>query len=694
MMEITRLDGIGPKRAALFHELGIFSLKDLVWDFPTRYEDRSRIYPVEDLADLGEKTDLVLEVGLTSLGRLIRLKGRQSIQKASFSDDTGKVDVVFHNQAYLGRNLHCGDSFFLYGTYDPEKKRMANPAMVNTRNQEKVETFLGIRPVYRLCKGLSQDLRVKAVHQALDLLEDEDLDPFSPDLIRPLSLPPLLDSFRRIHFPSSKEDLALGLEGVGIRLAILDLLVKSMVKARRVREKAPHMEGKSLQPFFQTLPFDLTPGQGEALDEMVGDLLSPRPANRLLQGDVGSGKTVLAFALAYLTHLNGYQSALMAPTEVLARQHFDKAKALFADLDLPLFLLTGSSSREERAEVEEASRSGVAGLYIGTHTLFQDSLAFSSLALVVTDEQHRFGVNQRSRLQEKAILPNSYVLSATPIPRTLELVAMGELDLTQLKGLPPGRQAVDSFVLDRRYEKRIFAFAEKLAQEGGQTYIICPRIEGGEDDLSLWSVEEVCRRAREYYGDRVTIDALTGPMSGPEKERVMEGFASGKTSILISTTVIEVGVDVPTARLMVVLCADRFGLSQLHQLRGRVGRGKDKSYAVFVFHKPSKTALGRLKFLASTEDGLAIAKKDLALRGGGDPFGESQHGFLPDRLMGLQDLLTRPDHPLFLKAEEALTRTFGPGILEGDPQALKAIKDPLRSVIFDKMEKTAHISRN
>lgn len=694
MMEITRLDGIGPKRAALFQELGIFTVEDLIWDFPTRYEDRSQVYTIDDLAKIEDKSDLLVEARLTSIGRLIRFKGRQSIQKLSFSDDTGNLTVVFHNQAYIGRNLHCGDSFFLYGSYDPEKDRMVNPSLVNKKNNKKMEVFLGIRPVYRLCKGLSQDLRVNAVHQALKCLQNEEIDPFPSDFIRSIPLPELLDSFRQIHFPSSKEDLASGMEGVGLRLAMLDLLAKSMVRARRLNEKAPHMEAKSLQPFFQALPFELTSGQGEALDEMVGDLLSPRPANRLLQGDVGSGKTVLAFALAFLTAMNGYQSALMAPTEVLARQHFDKARALFAGMDLPLFLLTGSSNREERTEVEKAAQGGVAGLYIGTHTLFQDSLVFSSLALVVTDEQHRFGVHQRSRLQEKAILPNSYVLSATPIPRTLELVAMGELDLTRLKGLPPGRQTVDSFVLDRRYEKRIFAFAEKLAKEGGQTYIICPRIEGGEDDLSIWSVEEVCRRARSYYGNRVKVAALTGPMPAPEKERVMETFASGKTPILVSTTVIEVGVDVPTARLMVVLCADRFGLSQLHQLRGRVGRGKDKSYAVFVYHKPSKTALGRLKFLASTEDGLEIAKKDLSLRGGGDPFGESQHGFLPDRLRGLQDLLTRPDHPLFLKAGRILTGAFGPGILEGDSHALDAIKDPLRTAIFDKMEKIAHISRN
>lgn len=693
-MKITALKGIGPKRALLFQQLGLNTVEDLLWDFPLRYEDRSRVYEVEELSDLEDKRDLVVKVRLTSLGRLIRLKGRQSIQRAVFSDETASLSVVFHNQPYLGRNLHCGDSFFLYGTYDPERNQMANPAMANLKNKDQLASFLGIRPVYRLCAGLSQAVRVRAARQALELTENEALDLFPPVLFSSGSLEDIHQALEEIHFPSSKESLNRALRSLGLRLAMVELLVKSMVKALRQEAQSPTILARPLKSFLDILPFELTTGQKEALEEMVKDLLSPQPANRLLQGDVGSGKTVLAFALAYLTYQNGYQSALMAPTEVLARQHYEKAHKILAPFKIPIYLLTGSSDKTDRLRVEAAAKSGEPGLYIGTHTLFQDQLVFSSLALVITDEQHRFGVKQRSRLQEKALIPNSFVLSATPIPRTLELVRMGELDLTRLKGRPPGRQKIDSFVLDRRYEERIFAFAERLAGEGGQTYFICPRIEGGEDDLSRWSVEEVYERANHYLGSRVRVGALTGPMSSDEKDRVMSDFATGITPILVSTTVIEVGVDVPQARLMVIFCAERFGLSQLHQLRGRVGRGQGKSYAVFLCHKPSKTALGRLQFLADNDDGLEIAKKDLALRGGGDPYGESQHGFLSDRLMGMGDILRHPDHPLYGEAADLLRSAYGPKILEGDRQALEAIKDPLRRHIFDRIKKISHISRN
>lgn len=681
MMELTALEGIGPKRCAAFHRLGIEQVSDLLLDLPLRYEDRQQVRRISDLENLAPGKVLLSGV-LDHFGRLIRLPGKRSLQKARLFDGEDSIEVVWYNQPYVLRKLHPGHSFLLYGHYDPDQKQVTNPSIVDQNDKARLAEFTGLLPIYRLCEGLSQSIRRKAVRSALTqglALLEEDLDPFSDAFLKASALHPLGTLLQWAHFPEASDRLFTLQEELDLRRALVDLLARGEERRQRAREKTATLRAYPLTPFLVRLPFTLTEPQRKALQTLQADLISARPMNRLLLGDVGSGKTVLVFALAYLVAQNGGQTAFMAPTEVLARQHYEKAQALFGPLHIPVYLLTGKSTKEELATFLERAKQTGPGLFIGTHSLFQERVTFSQLALVATDEQQRFGVIQRGRLAEKSLIPNLLVLSATPIPRTLHLVELGYLDLTQIEGRPPGRKKIETYVVDSSYEKRIFAFVEKLAQAGGQTYFVCPRIEKGEAQLAPWSVEAVAERARIYFQGRLSFGCMSGALSQAEKTQVMDDFRSGKTPLLISTTVIEVGVDVPQAVLMVVACAERFGLAQLHQLRGRVGRSERSAYCILLAERPTPTAKDRLQFLASHDEGLAIAQKDLALRGGGDPFGERQHGEREAGWYCYPDQ-ERRSHA-FQRAQALLDAYYGPGLLRGDGGAWAKLTPALRKAV-------------
>lgn len=636
-MKLDSLKGIGPKKAKALESLGIHSVRDLLFHFPRYYEDRSRLCRISDL----EPGKRVLFYGvLQKVGRLIHLRQRHSLQKATVHDGEDFVTVVWHNQPYLSSQLRVEKGYLFYGSLseknrevcDPMMRQMdfpegtfAQPGWQESLREDLPKDFTGILPYYDLCKGITQKDRRKATSQAIRLFPMEE-DPFRDFLFL---FPLLKDTFRALHFPESVEELRKAQADWQKREALGFLLAQKELNRQKKTRNSPALHPISWKKYEEGLPFTLTEGQKSAIREMSEDLYRTEPMNRLLQGDVGSGKTVVALALAYQVLENGYQVCLMAPTELLARQHLETAKKIFRYLPRPIYFLAGSSSPEERETLQQHLDEEEACLVVGTHALFQETVRFTKMALVITDEQHRFGVRQRQRLQQKAMEPNLLVLSATPIPRTLHLVDLGDLSLTRLLERPAGRKGIETYVVDRRYEERAYRFISRLVQQGQKAYIVCPRIEEKDDDLAYWSIEAVSKRV----GSRIApgkVGVLYGSLPAEEKAIIMDRFHRGDLQVLIATTVVEVGVDEKLATVMLILAAERFGLSQLHQLRGRVGRGSLPSYCILLAHHLSKTAIGRLRIMEETDDGFRIARKDLELRGAGSRFGTEQHGLEQD----------------------------------------------------------------
>ncbi|MDD7593652.1 MAG: helicase-related protein [Peptoniphilaceae bacterium] len=619
-MEIERLKGVGPKTAAQFRRLGIATVEDLLLDWPVRYEDRETL---TSIADLEDGALAVIMGRLEVLRRPIRLSGHRSLLRAQVSDAEDATAVVWHNQPYRGKSLREGETYYFYGTYLEKNQAINDPVVAPVSDN----SFLGFAPVYRLTEGLSNARRIRAVREALRCHLSLD-DPLPACLRERAGLMPFEDLVQALHLPSHRATLVEALSQREKREALEDALIRRLLLREREQWRSVPMRRMDLADVVRRLPFSLTATQCEAVDRIVERLVAPTPMNLLLQGDVGSGKTVVALLGAALVMKNGYSVAFMAPTEVLATQHAKTAAGLFGEDRV--HLITGSATRDERERLQEKAQTGRPDLFVGTHALFQESLHFSRLGLVMTDEQHRFGVEQRGRLQAKLTESNTLVLSATPIPRTMTLVDWGDLELVRLTGRPPGRHPVVTRAVDARSERAAIDGILRQVNAGHRAYVVCPLIEPGESDLKRWSVEETAERIRRYAEKKAPgvarVGVLTGPMPAEEKERVFDAFKRGKINILVSTTVIEVGVDVPEATVMLVMAAERFGLAQLHQLRGRVGRGSAASYCVFLAASPSKTAIERLRFLETTADGWDIARKDLELRGAGARLGTAQHG--------------------------------------------------------------------
>ena len=621
---VRYIKGIGEARAKALEKLGIVTLRDLIGFFPRRYEDRSVIYSIARLP-VGETACCRAMIANVPTSR--RITGGRTVVKVRAVDDTGVLDVTFFNQAYRQQNLHIGDSFVFCGKVEGNllRKQMTNPLMEPEGQQQQLTGR--IMPVYPLTKGVSQLTLQKAMRQGLDecraLLPDA-----LPDAVRMAHRLCYVNfAYENIHFPASFE----ALEQAHRRLVFEELFLVTcglhLLRSRRVDVAGPVCRAADMQPFYDALPFPLTGAQRRAIGDAVGDMTASRPMNRLCQGDVGSGKTMVAAACVWFAAQSGWQSALMAPTEILARQHYENLAPLFARFGLRCALLTGSTPARERRGILEGLQAGDIALCIGTHALLTEDVTYNALGLVITDEQHRFGVDQRSALSRKGSSPHLLVLSATPIPRTLALIIYGDLDVSIIDELPPGRQPVDTFVVGERYRLRLNAFIRKQVAEGHQVFVICPLV-GEEDDLpdERKAATAYARQLREKTFPDLRVSLLHGRMKAGEKEKVMTSFAAGESDILVSTTVVEVGVDVPNATLMVVENAERFGLSQLHQLRGRVGRGQAKSYCVLVSQGGSEETKRRLKALTDTNDGFQIAEEDLKLRGPGDFFGRRQHG--------------------------------------------------------------------
>ncbi len=636
---ITILKGVGPTKAKQFAALNIFTLGDLICHFPRGYEDRTRLVTMDKLeADVPACfRAMVMNTPKTS-----HIRKGLDLTRVQLGDHTGRIQVTFFNNRFAAEQLHYGEEYFFYGAVSGDfvGYNMTNPVFeavdappVNTRV---------ILPIYPLTAGLSNAALRKAVLQALAIC-----DP--PEEILPQSVRDAYGilgadrAYHAIHAPNSMAEAEMAKK----RLIFEEFFVFSaglaLMRAAKESKRVAPYENLSLAEFEKALPFALTGAQKRAIGEILQDFSKGAPMSRLVQGDVGSGKTMVAAAAAYCASRNGYQAALMAPTEILAEQHMATLHKLLAPMGIRTAMLTGSMTAKEKKLVRQQLEQGEIDVAIGTHALLSDATVFHHLGLVITDEQHRFGVAQRAKLSNKGEDPHMLVMSATPIPRTLALLMYGDLSVSILDELPPGRQPVDSFLVDESYRARIHAFIRKQVNQGNQCFVVCPAVEENEDlgmkAATVWA--EILQK--KAFPD-LKIALLHGQMKGVEKEEIMAAFARKEADVLVATTVIEVGVDVPNATLMVIEDADRFGLSQLHQLRGRVGRGEAKSYCILTSQNKNPETLRRLKALCATNDGFQIAEEDLQMRGPGDFFGARQSGMPVFRVASLHmDLQTLKD---------------------------------------------------
>ena len=621
--DVRYIKGIGEARAKALSKLGIATLQDLIGYFPRRYEDRTMTRTIREL-ELGETVCVRAMIANDPVAS--RISGGRTVVKARAVDDSGALDLTFFNQEYRKNSLHRGETYIFCGKVEGNllARRMINPIV----EQEGQQVLTGhIVPIYPLTAGVSQNLLYKAVGQGLTACRHL-LTDCLPDAVRQAHR--LCHSgyaYENIHFPADAEALNLARR----RMVFEELFILScglqMLRSRRTDVAGPACAAADMEEFYRALPFPLTNAQRRAITEAVTDMRSGRPMNRLCQGDVGSGKTMVAAGCVWFAAQSGWQSALMAPTEILARQHYKNLTPLFEKFGLRCALLTGSTKARERRDILENLALGSIDLCIGTHALLTEDVSYARLGLVITDEQHRFGVNQRAALGQKAENPHMLVLSATPIPRTLALIIYGDLDVSVMNELPPGRQKVDTFAVGESYRQRVNQFIRKQVEAGHQVFIVCPLV-GQEDHIpdERKAAAAYAKKLREEVFPDLRVCLLHGKMKAKEKEKVMEDFAAGSGDILVATTVVEVGVDVPNATCMVVENAERFGLSQLHQLRGRVGRGQAKSYCILLSEHPSEETKRRLKVMTKTNDGFEISREDLALRGPGDFFGQRQHG--------------------------------------------------------------------
>ncbi len=618
-MPVSNLSGIGAKRAALFNKLGIYSVGDLLNFYPRTYEDWSTVEKIENLEYGGVYCiKAVLGAPLSDA----RISGGRIISKGSVYDSTGSLEIVFFNNRYISSMLKGGSEYFFYGrvTADSFGVQMISPTF------SAVSDGMKIHPVYKQTAGLVSKTISNAVKQALKLLPQQINDPLPENVRNAFSLCPLRQALNNIHFPQNREML----DEARKRLIIEELVVLNL----GMRNLKNHSRGissveikKDYSSEFETfLPFTLTKAQKRAISDCIQDVMSKEvPMNRLVQGDVGSGKTAVAASICYTMVKNGFQIAFMAPTEILARQHYQTFCKLFENTDIRVGLLTGSLKESEKKQIRQKLADGEIDMIIGTHALITDKTEFCNLGLAVTDEQHRFGVAQRAKLLAKGENPHLLVMSATPIPRTLGLIIFGDLDISVIDELPPSRKPVKTVIRSSAQRKGVYDFIRREAQAGRQAYIVCPLVGEGElEDVA--AAEEYAEGLILNEFPDIAVGLVHGQMKSDQKEAVMKKFVDNEYSVLVSTTVIEVGVDVPNASVIMIENAERFGLSQLHQLRGRVGRGSFQSYCILISDRKGQNTRARLEVMCSTNDGFKIADEDLKMRGPGDFFGERQHG--------------------------------------------------------------------
>ncbi|MGL5715234.1 MAG: ATP-dependent DNA helicase RecG [Paraclostridium sp.] len=624
--EIQYVKGIGPKKASKLNKLGIFTVNDLVYYFPRQYEDRNKLKKIAQLEDKEKATIRAIISGIdTSSPR----KGL-SIIKISVRDETGFAKLVFFNQDYIVKSFKSGDTILVFG----KVKKDFNGVELSSCEVEKMtnspKSTCGIMPIYPLTYGLTNK-ELSGIIKTVFINEQINVKEYLPSrIIEKYKLCSIDYAIKNLHNPTNKESLKIALYRVVFEEFLVLQLGLFLFKNGIVEKEGIHFEkNNNLKNVLDSLPFKLTNAQNRALNEILEDMDSNKVMNRLVQGDVGSGKTVVALLSLANCVLNGHQGALMAPTEILAEQHYISLNETLSQFGMNVGLLVGSLTKKQKEKILEKVKNKEIDILIGTHALIEDKVEFNNLGIVITDEQHRFGVRQRNKLSEKGYNPDILVMTATPIPRTLALILYGDLDISIIDELPPGRQPIETIAVykDKR-DKAYNRLVREEVEKGRQVYIVCPLVEESESIEAKSAVELVEELKSEYFSD-LRLGLLHGKMKPSEKDDIMKKFKAKELDILVSTTVIEVGVNVPNATLMIIENAERFGLAQLHQLRGRVGRGKHKSYCILIYSSKSEVCSQRMGIMEETTDGFKISEKDLEIRGPGEFFGTRQHG-LPE----------------------------------------------------------------
>ncbi|MCM1529188.1 MAG: ATP-dependent DNA helicase RecG [Alistipes sp.] len=633
--DIKFLKGVGKAKGEMYLKMGINTPYELLYHIPRDYLDYRAYVPIMQAEP---ESYSVLKLTITKKLPVKRIRNRLVICNALATDGISDILIVVYNNVYTFNSLKEFETYYMYGkvTGGFTRREITSPLFIPADSQ------ILIQPIYKLTQGLSVNAIRAHMQQALKLLEEQPFETLPESIREKYELPPLTWSLKNVHFPESDESAGLARRRIVFEELLKLQLGMIMLKLRKRSRTVFAMDkNTSLEDFFAALPFELTSDQRKAVDEITADLCSGYPMDRLLQGDVGSGKTAVAAAACCFAAKNGCQSAIMAPTEILASQHFRTFQSFLKGLGITVELLTGSTPAKQKAVIRQRLKSGEIQVIVGTHAIIQKDVEYKSLALVITDEQHRFGVAQRAALAEKSNSPHKLIMSATPIPRTLALNVFGDLDVSSIRQLPNGRSPVKTYAVTGKKRDGAFGFVRARLDEGRQAYVVCPMIE--ESESELFAVKTYAENAAETTLKGYTTALLHGKMKPAEKEEVMSRFSSGEIQALICTTVVEVGVDVPNAAVMVIENAERFGLSQLHQLRGRVGRGKFESTCILITDNRNDDCIRRMKIISSTTDGFKIAQADLDMRGPGDFFGSAQHGLPPLKLAGASDITALSD---------------------------------------------------
>ncbi len=671
--QVQYIKNVGPNRVKLLNKLKIYTLQDLITYFPRTYEDRGLSKPLSKCVD-GEEV-LIKAIVVRGITEIYTRK--MKIYKLIVRDNEIPMTITWYNQSYLKGKFVVGKTYNFYGKIEIKNGKYEMKSPVFEEEGENKNTGR-IIPIYPLTYGVTQNVLRKIIENGIKEVYGKLKETLPKYIIDKYKLMDLNEAIKRIHFPDNKSDYLKA----RYRLVFEELLIFQLAMLNLKQKNKESNDGimfkrdAKMSDVINVLPFTLTKAQLRVLEEIDKDMESNKTMNRLLQGDVGSGKTVISEIAAYKAVKSGYQVAMLVPTSILATQHFENFKKTLSQFDIKIELLISNMTKKEKQEIKAKLANGEIDIIIGTHALIEEDVIFKNLGLVVTDEQHRFGVKQRAKIVSKGKNPDVIVMSATPIPRTLALILYGDLDISIIDELPPNRKKVDTLAIGKREEERLYGFIKAQIKEGRQCYIVCPMVEESEEQ-DLKSVTELWEKLRTEVFSEYKIEYLHGKMKAKEKDEIMLRFKNGEIDILISTTVIEVGVDVPNANVMVIENAERFGLAQLHQLRGRVGRGEYKSYCILKYDSQSKVAKERLKIMCATNDGFLISEKDLELRGSGDFFGTAQHGIPEMKIANLFEDMN------ILKEVQVLAQN----ILQEDPNLSNENNRILKKLVTDKFTK-------